>query len=257
MKPLGLNGQTIIKFPIKAKIGITLIFALFFIGMAQSQTSRSCYFEIRIAPQSSFGPSEKQAEIAGEIDTMSFDRKRHLIPGFKSTFSPEMVLGFRKGNLHFEGTVGFYSQDIGLIHKVFKMEYPFTVVEMASIRLTGLLQMSDPLKKEIYGAYVGFFVKPVFPISWKSDENSKAEFAVGFRKTVQVNWGLDYKYLIRIGKKGTYVSTGATVAMPGIIGSIGKIEQRPGSQYSVIRDKIQMFTINAYLGIGFGLAKTK
>ena len=166
-----------------------------------------------------------------------------------------MVIGFRKGNLHFEGTVGYYSQDIGLIHKVFNMEYPFLVLEMVSLRFSGLLQLSDHQKRGPYGLYLGFFVRPVFPVTWKMNENTKTEFAIGFRCNPQANWGLDYKYLLRIGKKGGYLTTGATVTMPGIIGSIGKLEPLTGSQSSVIRNKIQMFTINAYIGIGFNLGK--
>ncbi len=255
MKPLRLNIKTILRFSIKAKIGIVLIFALIFTEIAQSQTSKPYYFEIRAASQNSFGPSENQAEIAGGIDTMSFDRKRHLIPGFKSSFSPEVVIGYRKGFLHFETTVGYYSQDIGLINKVFKMEYPFAVLEMLSVRFTGFLQLSDHLKRGQYGLYMGFFIKSVFPMTSKQDENTKAEYGMDFKKALQVNWGVDYKYLIRIGKKGSYISTGATITIPGIIGSIGKIEQRSGSEYTVIRDKIQMFTINAYIGLGFSLGK--
>ena len=257
MKPFRLNGKTILRFPIKAKIGIILIFALVFTEIAQSQTSKPYYFEIRAASQNSFGPSENQAEIAGGIDTMSFDRKRHLIPGFKSSFSPEVVIGYRKGFLHFETTVGYYSQDIGLIPKVFNLEYPFAILEMLSIRFTGLLQLSDTQKRGQYGLYMGFFIKPVFPMTSKQDENTKAEYGMDFKKALQVNWGVDYKYLFRIGKKGSYISTGATITMPGIIGSIGKIEPGSGSQYAVIHDQIRMFTINAYLGIGFGLGKTK
>ena len=255
MKPLRLNGKTILKFPISAKIGITLIFALIFIDITQSQTSKNYYIEIRAASQNSFGPSDKQAEIAGGIDTMSFDRKKHLIPGFKSSNSPVVVVGFRKGNLHFETAVGYYSQDIGLIHKVFDMEYLFAVLEMLSLRFSGLLQFSDRQKRGPYGLYMGFFIRPVFPVTWKLNENSKAEFAMAFHCAPQANWGLDYKYLLRIGKKGGYLSTGATVTMPGIIGSIGKLESLPNSQYTVIRNKIQMFTINAYLGLGFNLGK--
>jgi hypothetical protein len=102
---------------------------------------------------------------------------------------------------------------------------------------------------------MGFFIKSVFPMTSKQDENTKAEYGMDFKKALQVNWGVDYKYLIRIGKKGSYISTGATITIPGIIGSIGKIEQRSGSEYTVIRDKIQMFTINAYIGLGFSLGK--
>ena len=255
MKPLRLNGKTILRFPIKAKIGIFLIFALILTELAQSQTSKPYYLEIRAATQNSFGPSENQAEIAGNIDALSFDGKKHLSPGFKSSSSPEIVFGFRKGFLHFETTVGYYSQNIGLIHKVFNMEYPFALPEMLSIRFTGLLQLSDPLKRGQYGLYMGFFIKPVFPMTSKQDENTKAEFAMDFRKALQVNWGVDYKYLVRIGKKGSYISTGATITMPGIIGSIGKIEPGSWSEYTVIRDRIQMFTINAYIGLGFSLGK--
>lgn len=257
MKPLWLNETTKLSFPIKAKIGISLIFAFLFVGNLRSQShiSKPFYVEINVAARSSFGPSENQAEISGGVDTLSFDHKKHLIPGFKSALAPELVIGYRKDNLHFESTISWFSQDIGLIHKLFNIEYPFAVSEMVSIKLNTLLQFCDRQKNGEYGLYMGVFVEPVFSVSNKLNKQTRTEFSVGFRPSVQMNWGVDYKYLFRIGKKGAYLSTGASVTMPGIIGSIGKIDALPGSSYSIVRDKVQMFTIKGSIGIGFGLGK--
>jgi hypothetical protein len=78
VKPFRLNGKTILRFPIKAKIGIILIFALVFTEIAQSQTSKPYYFEIRAASQNSFGPSENQAEIVGGISGENHSFLRQL-----------------------------------------------------------------------------------------------------------------------------------------------------------------------------------
>lgn len=54
---------------------------------------------------------------------------------------------------------------------------------------------------------------------------------------------------------GLYATCGASIIGPGTVGCIGKIEMQPNSSYSIIRDKIKMYSLEGFIGIGIHLRK--
>lgn len=223
---------------------------------AQQVSSDSFYFEFHTAIQNSFGPSENQAEIIGGYNPNSYDEKKHLITGFKECFVPEIVVGYRKKNMQLQSSMGYYKQDIGLIQNFEKVEYPFLLSNMLSVKITALYQLSNSERRGFYGLYAGIFIGTVIPTSYTLNEQTKAEFGIDdFHTAAQFNWGIDFKYNLKLGKKGFYVSGGTSLTFPGIIGSLGNIELLPSSSYTIVRDEIKMYSINIFCGLGFQLEK--
>lgn len=231
---------------------VTCFFLFYHTIDAQQIEPRSFYFEFHTAIQNSFGPSENQAEIVGGFNPNSYDTKQHLITGFKECFIPEIAIGYRKKNIQLQSTIGYYKQDVGIIQNFEKIEYPFLLSNMFSIRTSASYQWNISEKWRLNGLYTGVFVGAVFPTSYSLNEQTKGKFGVDdFCPSLQFNWGIDFKYNLRIGKKGLYALGGTSLTFPGIIGSLGKIKLLPSSSYTIVRDEIKMYSVNLFCGIGF------
>jgi len=248
------------------KLYLFVFFILHFYSIsAQEKSANPFFWELHIAAQGSFGPSETQAEIAGGVDSMSYDNKKHFSPGFKGCFPLEMSFGFNKLSgdtffrcVQFQSTVSYFKQDIGMVQLFGNDENPFVLADMLSIRAAVLLQLSDFKKRGVHGLYVGLFIGSHFPVAIDMNEQTKAEFGIrAFSRSAMFYWGADYKYSLRIGRQGWFASTGASVIMPGTVGYIGKIELDPSSGYEIIRDEVRMYSIKAFLGIGIQLGIKK
>jgi len=241
-------------FPFIANIGILFSTFLFSQIEAQEISKRSSYIELHTAVQGSFGPSLSQAEIAGGIDTLSFDNKKHLSPGFKTSVAAEFVAGIRRNKFQFQSTLGYYKQDIGLLEKFSQSGDPFFIADLLSVKASALLQLSNTEKRGPNGFYTGFFIGSVFSVSTTLKDEIKINYAVKvIRPYSEIYWGIDYSYIQSFGKKGWYAIAGASITMPGLLGGIGKIEMENNSPYTIIRDKIQMYTVRGFIGIGMRL----
>jgi hypothetical protein len=221
---------------------------------AQQNSRRPFFYELHVALQSSFGPSESQAEIAGGTDTMYYDNKKHYSPGFRSCTLPEFVAGYYKDNFKFQGTLGYFVQDIGLVQDLSTNEYPFILADMFSVKVSALLRLAKSDKRAPFGLTTGVFIGCLIPVSYDMNDQTKADFGFdSIQPAVQLNWGVYYSYSILLSKKGLYAIAGATMTMPGTIGCIGKIQMQPDSPYSTIRDNIKMYSLEGFIGIGIHL----
>ena len=218
---------------------------------AQKDAKASFCFAFQVASQSSFGPTESQAEIVGGMDTLYYDNKAHFIPGFRSSMVSELAIGYRKNILQWQSTISYFVKDIGLIQKVSSNEYPFMLADMLSIKISAHLQLTNNDVPKPDGLLTGFFVGSFFPVAYKMDPQTKADFAVkDFNPSAQLCWGIDLQYNKRLAHQGWYIVAGITGTMPGLVGGIGKIELQAHSPYQVKRDEIKMYAISGFLGIG-------
>lgn len=221
---------------------------------AQQNSRRPFFFELHVASQESFGPSESHAEIAGGTDTMYYDNKEHLSSGFKSSTLPEFVAGYYKDDFKLQGTFGYFVQDIGLLQDFSTNEYPFILADMFSVKMSALFRLAKSDKRIPFGFNTGFFIGCLIPVSYNMNDRTKSDFTIsGIQHAVQLNWGAYYSYTIQLSKKGLYAIAGATMTMPGTIGSIGKIQMQPGSTYYTVRDNIKMYSLVGFIGIGIDL----
>jgi hypothetical protein len=221
---------------------------------AQQNSGRPFFYELHVASQGSFGPSESQAEIAGGTDTMYYDNKKHFSPGFRSCTLPEFVAGYCEGDFRLQGTFGYFVQDIGLVQDFSTNEYPFILADMFSVKVSALYRLAKSDKRAPFGFTTGFFIGCLIPVSYDMNDQTKADFGFNsIQHAVQLNWGVYYSYSILLSKKGLYAIAGATMTMPGTVGCVGKIEMQTDSPYSIIRDKIKMYSLEGFIGIGIHL----
>lgn len=219
---------------------------------AQQIATQPFYFEFHTALQDNFGPSENHAEIMGGYNPGSYDKKNHLITGFRECFVPEIVVGYRKKQLILQSVIAYFKQDIVFIQNLGETEYPFLLTNTLSIKASASYQLSNSEKKGVYGLYSGFFIGAIMPTSYTLNKQTKVEFGFdNFSPATQFNWGMDINYNLRLGKKGLYGLAGTSLTFPGIIGSIGTIELLPTSSYTIVKDQIKMYSINYFCGIGF------
>lgn len=238
-----------------SKASIVSFLFILFTGhaVAQQNQKQPFSFEVHAGIMSGFGPSESQAEIAGGVDSLYFDQKKHLIPGFKKANGVELAAGYQKNKIRVQSTIAYYGQDIGLIQRVSSNEYPFVKAKMLSAKASVMLQLSNPEKVGCDGFYAGITLGLISPISYKMNDETKAAFNFkDFRPSAQFFWSMDYSYSFRIAK-GFYFNVGASVTMPGLVGCVGRMEMQPNSDYTITRDKVKMYAVSGFIGYGYRL----
>jgi len=228
-------------------------------GLAQ-HNNRAFYLEIHVAPQSSFGPSENQAEIKGGYDPNSYDELEHLSIGFQYTTATELVFGYLQNGWLLQSTICYFSQDMGLINKPAASSNgpSLAMADLMSARISAQLQLSNSEKVGPHGLYSGFFIGVVFPFSYDIDKQAKINYGIeDISHSVQFCWGIDFSYSLRLGTSGFYMIAGTSLTMPGLIGGIGKIKLEDDSSYTLVRSDIRMYTIKGFIGVGYRLGKGK
>lgn len=245
------NTWAINKYVLKVLTTIICTFLFQNNILSQSNKSSNYFIDFRVATLGSFGPSKGQAEIVGGIDSVSFDNKRHLMPGFKNAVPIELTMGYQKKLVQFKVSLSFYNQNIGFIQTLSKNEYLLLSVGLVSTKISSMIQFSDYEKRGPNGFKAGIFICNTFPVSINMFDATTTEFGISkIKPTSQFHWGIDYSYQISISKKGVYFIGTASTTLPGSIGSIGKIELNQTTTYTLMRDRIKVYFICASFGFG-------
>jgi hypothetical protein len=215
--------------------------------------------DVMAGAQNNFGPSENQAELAGDTTWISYDGRRHYVPGFRYSVPVQLTLsrtvalpqdsGQRR--VRMAASVGYSRLDMGLVERVGNMEFPLALLDMMDVRFRGKIQMSNPRKKGDYGIYFGLFAGVSFPLHIAPDATTVQAFGISkISGHVQGCWGIDYDVRLRIGKSGWYASAAVSVVMPGLVGSIAGMETESGGPYELIRSPVRQYSFSGMAGIG-------
>lgn len=230
---------------------------LFSQGADEQQTvSQPFYFKLLYGFQLSFGPDNNQAEITGGTDSLYYDNKEHLVPGFKDSHPFDLIFGYRGKFVCLEGTMRYFRQDIGLVKQVYQSESQFIMADMLTIK-TAIIREKDCCRSLFSYAY-GFFVSTTFPAASRMNEQIKNQYMIeSFEHRVQLNWGLDLNAALNFRKTGISLLIGMGGTMPGIIGRIGKIDMQSGSPYSTTHPSIKMYSFQYLIGAKYRFGKSK
>lgn len=216
------------------------------------------YTAFTYSVQSMFGPSENYPEIAGGIDTLSYDGRSHYVPGFKDSRVFTLKYGWVptlvkwQSRLKWELTAAYSTQEVGIVKQVNRDEQPYYTSGLLALRCAAMVQLSDPEKRGIYGFHVGLFAGLLLPLNYELDETAARSYGYdqpGFN--LQFSWGAVYQYLQRIGKKGIFATAEMGITLPGAAGGIGTIRLNEDSEYEVLCERIRSYSYYAGIGAGF------
>lgn len=237
---------------LKYLLFISIVILLWGKSFAQAEMN-SFYAEIHPGLLISFGPEGKQAEIMGGYNASSFDNKNHYIVGFKECFIAEAAVGYHFKYFDLEGDLGYLKQDIGLAENLYGSQQFFMFSDLLSLKLVFLYDEDTIRSKGFSG---GPFIRFITPISSKMSESVKNNYGFeDFQPNIQLNWGFDFRYILQLNKSGAYLIGGASLTLPGIVGSIGHIELQPSSSYTIVNDDIKMYSGQVFIGFGYGFPK--
>jgi hypothetical protein len=220
---------------------------------AQQKNFKHFYTELHLAIKYNFGPSEDQAEIVGGFDTLSYDNTQHYSPGFKSSIPIELVLGYNIDNsFHVESNFSYYKLDMALIQTFNRSEYPFLIANMFSMKMSGLFRFSDEDIDSSFGISTGMSIGVVYPFSNEINEETKNYFGIkDFQQSLELFFEINANCYLPLNNDGLYLTAGTSFTLPWLIGSIGEIELQSGSSYTIVRDKVLLYSISGYLGLGY------
>jgi len=222
---------------------------------AQQESSKHFYTELHLGIKYNFGPSEDQAEIVGGFDSLSYDKTHHYYPGFKASAPIELIIGYNFDNsFHLESNFSYYKLDMALIQTFNQSEYPLLIADMFSMKVSGLFRFSDEDIDSLFGISTGMSVGAVFPFSVNINEGTKNYFGIkNFQNKVEVFFEINANCYLPLNNDGLYLTAGTSFTLPWLIGSIGEVELQSGSSYTVVRDKVLLYSISGYLGLGYRL----
>lgn len=235
-----------------SKVFLISFFLLGILTNAQDNHKHNFYTEFHMGVKYNFGPTETQAEIVGGYDSLSYDHLQHYNPGYKTSVPIEFIFGYIADELfRIEGTLSYYKLDIGLVQTLNLSEYPFLKADMLSIKTSGLFGFNDIANDSSINFSSGISIGAVFPFSSNFSEGTKNNFGIkDFQSGVQIFFEINASGSLALSDR-LYLSAGASFTLPWVVGSIGKLEMQPGSQYSIVRDEVILYSIGGYLGIGY------
>lgn len=238
---------------LNTKILLVLILLFGILTHAQDSTNHNFYSEFHLGLKYNFGPTETQAEIVGGYDTLSYDHKQHFSPGYKKSIPLEFLFGYLTDDVfRFEGTISYYKLDIGLLQSLNRSEYPFVILDMISLKASGILGLNEIGDDSSINISSGVSVGAVYPFSTKLNQETQNNFGIkNFQPTVQIFFEISASASLALNDNGLYLEAGTSFTLPWVIGSIGKLEMQSDSQYSIIRDEVILHSISVYLGIGY------
>lgn len=222
---------------------------------AQNKQKKHYYIELKGGVLSGFGPSRSQAELVGGIDTMSFDKKLHVNTGFKNSYPVSLTLGYMMNDLQLQTTFSYYSLDIGLGKAIANNIKQLLIAKMmlAKVEAQGRIYTINKGKWDNrYGLFTSLGISINFPLSYKMNNTRIQEYGISsFNTSMQLNWNIDFNLKVPLGKKGVYGIANAGLTMPGLVGSIGKLNVKPESSFTVEHSKVKMYYFTSSIGLGY------
>lgn len=222
---------------------------------AQNKQKKHYYIELRGGILSGFGPSRSQAELVGGIDTMSFDKKLHVNAGFKNSYPVSLTLGYMMNDFQLQTTFSYYSLDIGLGKTIANDIKQLLIAKMmlAKVEAQGRIYTINKGKWDNrYGLFTSLGISTSFPLSHKMNAIRAQEYGISsFNRSMQFNWNIDFNLKVPLGKKGVYGIVNAGLTMPGLVGSIGKLNVEPESSFTAARSRVKMYYFTSSIGLGY------
>jgi len=241
--------------PILAIALLTVLIVISIDTVAQKKQSKYFFMEVKYGVLSGFGPSKNQAELVGGIDTLSFDKKLHLIPGFKNSYPIYVTMGYMANYLQIQGTLGYYSLDIGLGKVANDYMQGLLTAQMMLLKVEVQAHLSTIRKgrwDNRYGVMSSISFNGTIPLAHTMNTTRKLEYRIdSFKPSFQLNWNVDICLKIPLGKKGFYGVANAGLTMPGLVGSIGTLSTEPESPFAATRSKVKMYFFNTSIGLGY------
>jgi hypothetical protein len=224
---------------------------------AQKKQKRFYFIELKVGVLSGFGSFGDQAELVGGVDTLWFDKKQHINTGFKISHPVTATVGAildEDNAIQLQATLGYYSLDIGLGKAIGNDTKQLLIAQMMmfKVEVQGQYSNDNARRDNRFGLFYGVGISSTVPLYHKMNTTRTQEYGIDkFRSSMQLNWNIDFNLKVRLGKKGVYGIANAGLTMPGLVGSIGKLNVKPESSFTVEHSKVKMYYFTSSVGLGY------